>query len=201
MATPSAQTPRPIPLDGSGPDAQVVARVRAGDEGGFGRLFTELYEPLWRFAFGCVRSSEAAEEIVQAVFLRVWEQRETWDAPAGVRAYFYSAVRNRALNYHRHERVVSEAAQGAAASPGEGFGQGVAPAAPDAAAESADLRRVLGEAVARLPERRRVALSLRWQHDMSYDEIAASMQTTAKAAAMLVARAMDALREALAGKV
>jgi RNA polymerase sigma-70 factor (ECF subfamily) len=172
-----------------------VGRVRVGDEGAFRSLFLSLYEPLWRFAFGCVRSGEAAEELVQAVFLHLWEHRERWDAPHGVRAYLYTAVRNRALNYARHERVVAEAASEVA---GALSALGPRVPRPDEMLEAAEMRAALRHAVATLPERRRLALTLRWQHGMSYGEVATVLGTSAKAAAMQVARALDMLREALA---
>jgi len=85
----------------------VVARVRAGDEGACETLFRTFHAPLWKFAYGYVRSREAAEEIVQEVFLALWRNRATWEVHTSVRAWLFGAVRHQALNYLRHERLVS----------------------------------------------------------------------------------------------
>ncbi len=80
------------------PDAELVARIRAGDEGGCEALYVAHHGPLWRFAYGYVRSAEIAEELVQEVFLALWRNRADWEVSGSVRAWLYGAVRNRALN-------------------------------------------------------------------------------------------------------
>jgi hypothetical protein len=50
-------------------DAELVARIRAGDESACGALYLAYHDPLWRFAYGHVRSRDVAEDLVQDVFL------------------------------------------------------------------------------------------------------------------------------------
>src|SRR4051812_24888483 len=69
-------------------------------------LFREHYTGLCGFVTRYVTSRDIAEEVVQEVFLRVWEQREAVAAVMPTRAYLYAAVRNQALTILRHERVV-----------------------------------------------------------------------------------------------
>lgn len=60
------------PLTASSTDTQLVERIRSGDERACESLYLTFYEPLWRSAFGYVRSSPIAEEIVQDVFMALW---------------------------------------------------------------------------------------------------------------------------------
>ena len=56
-----------------------VERIRAGDAGAFEALFHTYHAPLCAFAYRYVGVRDLAEEIVQEVFLFVWERRETWE--------------------------------------------------------------------------------------------------------------------------
>lgn len=61
-------------------------------------LFMLLHRPLCQFAAGILKSEFDAEEVVSDVFIQVWEKRQTLDQVEWPRLYFYTAVRNRALN-------------------------------------------------------------------------------------------------------
>src|SRR5688572_8158150 len=88
---------------GAGLDS--IARIRGGDRPAFEALFREHYSALCEFAHRYVQSREAAEDLVQEVFLSVWTHRESLEIRDGLRAYLYGAVRNRALNSIEHRRV------------------------------------------------------------------------------------------------
>ncbi|MEP6494882.1 MAG: sigma-70 family RNA polymerase sigma factor [bacterium] len=79
-----------------------------GDDVAFESLFRAHYAELCRFAYQYVRSSEAAEDLVQDVFAGLWAARETVTVTTSVRAYLYAAVRNRAINTRRHQVVAAE---------------------------------------------------------------------------------------------
>src|SRR5881227_3517866 len=81
------------------------ARVRTGDAQAFEALFRAYVDPLCSFAYSYVESESQAQEIVQDLFARLWERRETLERPRSVRAYLYGATRNRVLNERRHARV------------------------------------------------------------------------------------------------
>lgn len=83
---------------------QWVKDIRKGDEKAFEQLFKAYYFKLSRFAWRYVDSKAIAEELVQAVFTDIWEEREQWH-PLKVKSYLFSAVRNRAIDHIRHQKV------------------------------------------------------------------------------------------------
>jgi RNA polymerase sigma-70 factor, ECF subfamily len=189
-----ALTPSP------GGEAELVARLRAGDESACEALFLAHFEGLWRFAFGFVRSRAVAEEVVQEVFLQLWRDRARADLRGSPRAWLYAAVRNHALNHVRHERVVARLADRVTANAADVPDESpVAMGAPlaDVAGEleARELDAVVTRAIDALPERRRVAMSLRWTQGMSAPEIARVIGTTPEAVRVLLTRA----RQELAG--
>jgi RNA polymerase sigma-70 factor (ECF subfamily) len=194
---------KPFPAVRDG-EADLVTRIRGGDEGAFESLYLAHHDELWRFAYSYVRSLDVAEELVQDVFLAVWGTRATWEVNTRVRAWLYASVRHLALNHLRHERVVARTigvgvwAGPHGSGPGakisrisqlEPMGMGTAPMDQQLVLEAEELAKAVGRAIADLPERRRIAMTLRWKHDMSSLEIARVLGTTPEAVRTLLTRA------------
>lgn len=180
-------------------ESNLVARIRAGDEAAFESLYLAHHDDLWRFAYTYVRSRDVAEELVQDVFLSVWGTRATWQVRTRVRAWMFASVRHLALNHVRHERVVTRTmgAGNGTSERGESFGNaqleattmGAPPVDQQLALEAQEIDEAVVHAIAELPERRRVAMMLRWKHDMSSLEIARVLGTTPEAVRTLLTRA------------
>jgi RNA polymerase sigma factor (sigma-70 family) len=84
--------------------------IRSGDGAAFERLFKTYYATLCHFARTYVRGEDECREVVQEVFLRIWEKRQVWHPSHSVRMYLYRAVRNKALNHVRYQRMRGHAA-------------------------------------------------------------------------------------------
>ena len=173
-----------------------VVRIRLGDENAFESLFEAYYPPLCDFVQSYLHSAESAEEVVQTVFLRIWEQRATWEPATGVRPYLFAACRNQALGILKHERVVVRTAARATRED-LSLGMGRSAPAPDAELHAAELANALRAAVHGLPERRRMVVVLRWQHQMSYAEIASVLGISVKTVEVQMGRALASLRKQL----
>jgi RNA polymerase sigma-70 factor (ECF subfamily) len=149
-----------------------------------------------------VRSSDVAEELVQDVFLSLWGTRASWEVKTRARAWLFAAVRHLALNHLRHERVVaralgggigarrtSHAYTGGAVAQVEASTMGTPPPGQQEMAEARELDEAIVRAIAELPERRRIAMTLRWKEEMSPLEIASVLGTTPEAVRVLLTRA------------
>jgi RNA polymerase sigma-70 factor (ECF subfamily) len=166
-------------------ESNLVAGIRRGDERAFESLYLAHHDELWRFAYSHVRSRDVAEELVQDVFLAVWGTRATWEVNTRVRAWLYASVRHLALNYLRHERVVTRKTGASALVPEAG----ASPVDQQLALEAEEIDQAVYRAIAALPERRRIAMTLRWKHEMSSLEIARVLGTTPEAVRTLLTRA------------
>ncbi len=176
-------------------DDGVVERIRAGDERALDAMYARHYDALHGFAMAYVGSADAAEEVVQDVFLEIWTHRDAWQVSAGVRAYLFGAVRNRALNVvrrvHLEDRVFARDTTAALLR---------APAVEttDLRVYAAELEAAVRHAVSRLPERMRLVVTLRWRHGLSQAEIAAVAGITVKGVEKQMGRALASLRKTLA---
>ncbi len=177
-------------------ESALVARVRAGEEAAFEQLFRRYYNPLCVFVTRYVGAPDLAEELVESVFARIWEQRLGWDVHGSLTAYLYAAVRHRALDHRRHEAIegrMRERAQREGLVPGMSQRR----EQPDRRCELDELTIAVGRAIERLPERCGLVFTLRWQHELSYAEIAETLGIATKTVENQMNRALKALREQL----
>src|SRR3984885_10343585 len=88
-------------------DAEVMLRVKAGDESAFDFLVQKYRRPLVSFMYRMARNTAAAEDLAQEVFLRVYRSRQTYEASAKFTTWLYRIATNLAVNHARdtrHER-------------------------------------------------------------------------------------------------
>ena len=83
---------------------QLVQDLKKGYEPAFDYLFTTRYEDLCRFARAFVGSYDVAEDIVQDVFARIWENNLKISSDISLDSYLYVAVRNGCVSYARRQR-------------------------------------------------------------------------------------------------
>ena len=169
-----------------------IARIRAGDADALGRVFRSYYAELCSFAYRYTRSRALAEDLVHDVFAQIWAERERWQVRDNLKAYLYGAVRNRAISSLRRQIVERRWEERAHAA------HDAAPTHSVNGAEGElirqDLARLIEDVVAGLPERCRVAVTLRWQRGMSYAEIAETMGIAVKTVEVYIVRACRELR-------
>ena len=87
-------------------DEERLLRMAAqGDREAFADLYRKYLDSLYKFVYLFTRSVGTAEEIVQEVFIRIWERHELLSEVQSFRSYLFRAAKNRMLNYIRHRRV------------------------------------------------------------------------------------------------
>jgi len=166
-------------------------RIRAGDEAAFEAMFRTHYDALCRYVATYLGSRDAAEDVVQGVFARIWEDRAHW-VVSDLRHYLYTAVRRRAMSQFRHAAVRRRAV------PRLALEGGVAAALPpDADFEAEELRQRLERALTALPPRTRAAFVLSRHEGLSYAEVASRMAISQKTIGVHISRALTVLRRAL----
>jgi RNA polymerase sigma-70 factor (ECF subfamily) len=170
-------------------DRMWLAQLQRGDLQAYESLFRAYFVPLWRFAYRYVRNREAAEDIVQDVFTRFWEQHQTVAPKGTVRAYLFRSVRNYTIDVHKHD-LVERRTVAHGVHDREQLTIGDPDLLPDERLFRAQVRSFVDD----LPEPRRTAVILRYYEGLSFAEIAAILEISVKSAEMLTARAVKALQ-------
>ena len=182
MSEPSLRSVSSVPVTGA-------ARVRSPHwESAFAAHYAALCDYVLRF----VGSAEAAEDVVQELFLHLWDTRGPRDALRLTRRYLFVAARNRALKYLRHARVAEAwiARVDREAAPG--------PDTPEDHCLRRELDAAVQRAITELPSRCRATFLLRRSQGLSYEEIAGRLGVSLGTVKSQMWRAATLLRAKLA---
>jgi RNA polymerase sigma-70 factor, ECF subfamily len=173
------------------------AGVLTGDPQAFEALFRAYVEPLCAFVYTYVERQDVAQEIVQDLFCWLWVHRHSLPAMGSVRAYLYSAARNRAINHIRDSRVELQF-EATAAGDRHGTPGTCSTHTPSAEAEAADLAEALSRALRAMPPRCREVFTLTRDQQLSHAEVAQVLGISIKTVEIHMGRALALLRERLA---
>ena len=87
-------------------DDDLIIGINQRDSISFQQLYEQYYAALCVYAGQFTRSKEIAEEIVQDVFLKLWEHQGRLTISDSLKSYLYTAVRNQCLDHLKHLQVV-----------------------------------------------------------------------------------------------
>ena len=86
-----------------------MEEIKYRDSELFARLFEQYKEPFARFAYSFVRDMVVAESLFVDALVDYWQRRDQLPENTNIPSYILTAVRNKALNYMRHQRVKQSA--------------------------------------------------------------------------------------------
>jgi len=190
---------------GGGPesqtDADVMLRVKAGDQSAFEYLVQKYRRPMISFMYRMARNAAVAEDLAQEVFLRVYRSRETYEPSAKFSTWLYRIATNLAVNHARDTRHERPEVQVSLDEPDEESGTTLE--LPDASlnAEQQMVRRerlrAIRQKIEALPEQQRLAVIMHKYQQMDYKQIADVLKKSESATKSLLFRAYETLREQL----
>jgi RNA polymerase sigma-70 factor, ECF subfamily len=182
-------------------DAEMMLRVKAGDDSAFDYLVQKYRRPMISFMYRMAHNSAAAEDLAQEVFLRVYRSRTNYEASAKFSTWLYRIATNLGVNYARDTRHERPENVTNLDEPDSETGQ-----APDLADKSPNveediLRRerlaAIRQKVEGLPERQRMAVLMHKYQQMDYKQIAEVLKLSESATKSLLFRAYETLRAEL----
>jgi RNA polymerase sigma-70 factor (ECF subfamily) len=147
-------------------EAQLVVKAQRGDERAFEQLVRAHQRYVFNLAYRVLGDYSEAEDVAQETFVRAWRGLPSFRAESRFTTWLYRIARNVCLN--RLPRLQAELAQT------ELLGETVAfpGQTPADAFDAKERRAFVHTELARLPEKYRLALTLRYLQDLSYAEIA-----------------------------
>ncbi|GAO43435.1 RNA polymerase sigma-70 factor [Flavihumibacter petaseus] len=163
------------------------------DEGiqGFEAVFKSHFKSLHAYALSMVKEETLAEEMVQNVFVRLWEKKESLDIRQSATAYLYRSVYNECLNHLKHQQVRSAYRQFALSRQEDNR----FPATGKL--QLGELQRQLDQALQELPEQCRTIFQMSRFEELKYQEIADKLGLSIKTIENQMGKALRILREKL----
>ncbi|WP_082318184.1 RNA polymerase sigma factor [Hymenobacter sp. DG25A] len=180
-------------------DAELVAQLQRGSEAAFRTLVERYQNRIYRTALALLRSPEEAEDVAQEVFVEVHQTIARFRGEAALSTWLYRLATSRALKNRQRARAQKRFAYFTSLL---GFDNHVLYEPPDNEHPQAQLEgrqqvELLLAHIARLPDQQQVAFTLRHEQELSYEEIAAVLNTTVPAVESLLFRARKTLRNHL----
>jgi len=165
----------------------IIPAVKSGlnDELAFEKVYRQYFIRLLRFCFSIVHRKEAAEEIVNDVFLYLWKRREQSGDIKNLEAYLYMATKNLSLNYLRDNHFLH------VVDISEQVGEYIRlEVTPGSMLETAETVRQLQAAIDELPPRCKLIFKLIKEDGLKYKDVAALLNISAKTVEAQLAIAM-----------
>lgn len=177
-------------------ESEIVRMLNEGNEGALRYVYDKYCNRIYFLAMKFLKSPELSQELVQDVFLKLWEKREELDCERPVEAWLYTVAKNRIINQFKklareHNRVfsselcmeISDVKAGA-----------------DHKILSSEMSRVLNDAINQLPEKQRVVYTLAKLEGFSRFEIADQMQISALTVKTHMSRAAVSVKNFMQSK-
>jgi RNA polymerase sigma-70 factor (ECF subfamily) len=187
----------------SGADAALVARLRRGERAAYEELIGTYQSVVYGLAFRLLGDPEEARDIAQETFLKAYRHIGTFRGECGIKTWLYRMTVNQASNQrrwwrrrHKGETVSLDAPRGETAStlgdaiPSNGR-------SPEQMALAAERQRLLMSALDALKHDYRAAVVLRDIEELSYEEIAETLDVPVGTVKSRIARGREELRRRL----
>jgi RNA polymerase sigma-70 factor (ECF subfamily) len=182
-------------------DAEIMLRVKSGDEAAFDYLVQKYRRPMLNFMYRMSHNAAAAEDLAQEVFLRVYRSRSNYEASAKFTTWLYRIATNLAVNHARDTRHDRPENTVSLDEPDDETGRMPEVADNKLTAEEVILRRerlaAIRKRVQALPERQRMAVIMHKYQQMDYRQISEVLKLSESATKSLLFRAYEVLRQQL----
>ena len=172
-------------------DAELMEGLSQDNRPAFEYIFRTYYPDLCRFGVTYVRDIDVAEELVQEIFINIWERRYKLSINSSIKSYLFTAVRNKSFNFLKlqlpkeYKKVDVDNVAFADTSNKE----------EDLAFE--DLKEYVSQAIDCLPEKCKVIFNLSRNAGLTYKEIAEELDISVKTVENQIGIALKKLREQL----
>jgi RNA polymerase sigma-70 factor (ECF subfamily) len=170
-------------------ERQLFAEVADGNTASFRRLLDRYQENIFGLALAYLKSFDKAQDIVQEVFLVVWERRSDFRNLENPQGFLFTIARNKIISEFRKKRPgaldIFEQMHGAATMP------------VDRRFEDAQIYQLVQSAVEKLPEQQKKVFILAKREGFSYDEIAVKLGISRETVKVHMVKALAYLRSFL----
>ncbi len=171
-----------MPMD----EKELIQRIKQSDSQAFKRLYESYYTELYRFTWRRTRDREGSLDIIQDVFVKLWQNRQRLDETQNIKSYLYRSAVNQTIDLLRKKSVRQQ-------SPLEFIVEPVT----EEEVEQVNQRQSLEKAMNGLSEKQKQVFMMRHVEGLKNKEIADILGVTVKAVEKRMTTALKLLRSYL----
>ena len=172
-------------------DNELLQLLSAGNSEAFDALYNRYWEELYRSAYWVIKDHDVCKDLVQDVFVWLWEKRQTLHITS-LRPYLKAAVKFKVANWLRKGSVKDNVYEELARRQID-----TAPPTPEERVEAQEMNRIIREAIAQLPEKCREIYLLRRERKLSSQEISKLLGVSAKTVENQITIAQNRIRSSI----
>lgn len=182
-------------------DQELMTRIANGDEDSLRILIDRHKKAVYGTILKMIGDATESEDLAQRVFLRVYQSSSRYEAKAQFKTWLMTIVKNIVFNeYRRRKRKPWESLFDPETNEPREFSDPIQ-SPPDLSLQREELRQTIDQSISQLPDKQRLAIILNRCHEMSYEEIAASLKISIASTKSLLFRARETLKEILQKKL
>ncbi len=183
-------------------DVQLMLEFQKGDKVSFEKLMDKYYKRVMNLVYRFVDDKDIAEDLTQDVFIKVYNNAHLYKPKAKFQTWLYQITKNTCLNELRRRKHSAVSLDKTFEVKGNPLKQELADTNslnPSERIDQKEIALVVKEAIESLPENQRMAVTLRRYEQLSYDDIAQTMNCSLSSVKSLLSRAKLNLKEKLKG--
>jgi len=172
-------------------DTDKIRRIRQGDIQQFESLFRSSYVSLVRYAMTVIKDHDTAEEIVQDLFFRLWQNKDKLNIESSLNGYLFRSVHNSCLHFIEHQKVIVKHVNEMSYESDEASGN------TDDSLNFKELQEKIARILERLPEKCGKIFCMNRFEGLKYSEIAEKLSISVKTVEANMGKALKEFRKAL----
>lgn len=168
-----------------------ISNLKSGVHKAHEALFRQFYAPLCNYAYSMLRNSDEAEDTVQKLFCKLWDQRERIEIHTSVKSYLYRMIHNDCMNKIKQYGIRAEHNEHYV------YAREAESNEVENTVMATELEQQIEKIVENLPPRCREVFKMSRHEQCSYSEIAKTLEITTNTVETQIVKALRALRTGL----
>lgn len=172
-------------------DQELVVLIKLGDEHSFAEVFNRYKILLFNFAYKKLNNKDIAKDVVQDLFIKLWNNRADFELKTSLNSYMYRSVLNGVLNIVKHDLVKEEYVNSLQYMIDQSTEES------DYKIREKDIEKLIEMEIAALPKQMREVFIMRRKEYLSNKEVAEKLNISEQTVETHMKRALKVLRKRL----
>lgn len=169
-------------------DTELLQLLAVGNERAFYEIYLRYDQMLYKYAYQKLRNKEEAQDVVQEVFISIWNNRESFTLKTTLSGYLYKCVLNKIFNIFKHQNIIQQYINS-----GQHFIE-LDDYEADYLIREKDITNLIEKEIAAMPPRMRMVYELKRKELLTTKEIAARLGISQLTVSTQVKKALKLLK-------